>query len=133
MTTPTQAHRCPAAYAADPRPCEGQHDAVRIVDRTEASADACLLHGAVLLASLDGGRVYPLNGPDGAAITVYTRAQTMPAFDFLARRADAGTLRPIKSCPVDRDDAARSGCSGSGNGFRSRWIEDTVSVAMGDA
>jgi hypothetical protein len=68
---------------ADPRPCEEQPDAVRIVDQTGASTEACLLHGAVLLASLQGGRVYPLNGPPGSAILVYTRACDLPPFDFL--------------------------------------------------
>jgi hypothetical protein len=58
-------------------------DAVRIVDQTNASTPACLLHGSVLLASLERGRVYPLNGPDGSAITVFTRAQTLPPFDSL--------------------------------------------------
>ena len=133
MTTPRQPPRCAAAHVADPRPCEGHHDAVRIVDQTGAGAGACVLHGAVLLASLDRGRVHPLNGPAGAAITVFTPARTMPAFDFLACAAVAATLRPIKSCPVDRDDGASSGCSGTGNTARSRWTEDTVSAAMGDA
>jgi hypothetical protein len=101
---------------ADPQPCDGHHDAVRIVDQTGASADACLLHGAVLLASLDDGRVYPLNGK---------------AFDFLTREVDA--THRIESGRVDREVKTRSGWSGSGNASRSRWIEDTVSAAMGDA
>jgi hypothetical protein len=58
---------------------------VRIADQTGVSAAGCVLHGAVLLASLDGGRVYPLNGPAGAAIAAYRLAQTLPAFDFLTR------------------------------------------------
>lgn len=75
--------RCAAAHAEDPRPCDGPGDTVRIVDRAGAEVAACPLHGAVLLASLDRGRVYPLNGPDGAAITVYVRARALPPFDFL--------------------------------------------------
>jgi hypothetical protein len=73
--------RCAAAHAANTRPCEGQPDAVRIVDQTGAGTGACLLHGAVLLASLCRGRVYPLNGPRGSAIAVYARARELLAFD----------------------------------------------------
>ncbi|BCB85847.1 hypothetical protein [Phytohabitans suffuscus] len=57
---------------------------MRVIDRTGASATGCVLHGAVLLASLDGGRVYPLNGPAGSAIAVHRLAQSLPAFDFLS-------------------------------------------------
>ena len=64
--------RCAAAHVADPRPYEGLKDGVQIVDQTDAAVSACVLHGAVLLASLEGGRVYPLNGPDGSAIAVFT-------------------------------------------------------------
>jgi hypothetical protein len=56
---------------------------VQIVDRAGAAAPACLLHGAVLLASLDRARVYPLSGRESCAITVYTRARTLPPLDFL--------------------------------------------------
>jgi hypothetical protein len=80
------AARCPAAHDEDPRPCDGPADAVRIVDRVGAEVAACPLHGAVLLASLDRGRVYPHDGPDGSAITVYTRARTLRPFDFLRSR-----------------------------------------------
>jgi hypothetical protein len=84
QVTPTgQLDCCPAAHPLDPRPCQGRADAVRIVDRAGAGVEACLLHGAVLLASLDGGRVYPANGPGGSAIAVYTRARELPPFDFL--------------------------------------------------
>jgi hypothetical protein len=68
---------------ADSRGCEGQLDAVRIVDRTGVSTQACLRHGAVLLASLQGGRVYPLHGPPGSAIVVYTRARDLPPFGLM--------------------------------------------------
>jgi hypothetical protein len=75
--------RCTAAHALDPRPCEGAPDAVQIVDHAGDGVAACLLHGAVLLASLDRARVYPLGGPEGCAITVHVRARTLPPFDFL--------------------------------------------------
>jgi hypothetical protein len=68
----------------DPRPCEGATDAVQIVDQVGVAVAACLLHGAVLLASLDRARVHLLNGPEGSAITVFTRARTLPPFDFLS-------------------------------------------------
>jgi hypothetical protein len=84
-SAPAPVRRCPAAHADDPRPCDGRPDAVRIVDRAGGSAPACLLHGAVLLASLEQGRVYPLADPAGSAIAVFQRARTMPPFDFLDR------------------------------------------------
>jgi hypothetical protein len=52
---------------------------------------ACPLHGAALLASLDGGRVYPLNGPNGSAIAVYAFARTLPPFDFLTSSGSLST------------------------------------------
>jgi hypothetical protein len=106
--------RCPAAHAADPRPCEGVIDAVQIVDHAGASVAGCLLHGIVLLASLDRGRVCPLNGADGSAITVFTRAQTLRPFDFLARSSGVPTTSQAAVLPVvrraedtDRADAGR--------------------------
>ena len=72
--------RCAAAHLDDPRPCSGALDAVLILDRVGASVTACVLHGAVLLASLDGGRVYPLAG---SAVFVYRLAQGLQPFDFL--------------------------------------------------
>ena len=156
MSAPTWAQRCPAAHVADPRPCEGQRDAVRIVDQVGASTEACVLHGAVLLASLDRGRVYPLNGPEGSAIAVFTRAQTLPAFDFLtgpdvarvstADRSDAGhhvgrtaagltvespTAPGVTSAKADRHSPPACPCSG--NARSSPWIEATVSGPRGDA
>lgn len=89
MRAPTWDGRCPAAHVADPRSCDGQHDAVRVIDQTGVSTAACLLHGAVLLASLHRGRVYPLNGPKGSAIAVFALAQTLPAFGFLTGPAVA--------------------------------------------
>jgi hypothetical protein len=79
--------RCAAAHADDTRPCDGPGDTVRIVDRTGEEMAACPLHGAALFASLDGSRVYPLNGPDGSAIAAYSRARTMRPFDFTSSRS----------------------------------------------
>jgi hypothetical protein len=86
--------RCAAAHAEDPRPCDGAIDAVQIVDQTYVAVAACLLHGAVLLASLDRGRVYPLNGEDGVAITVFTRAQALRPFDFLVESGSSTDATP---------------------------------------
>ncbi len=119
MSAATWGRRCAAAHLADPRPCEGQWDAVRVVDQTGAGTEACLLHGAVLLASLDRGRVYPLNGPDGSAIVVFTRAQGLPPFDFLtgpgvARvpTVDEAAVFPAGPEPEHRDDDLRPFCAG---------------------
>ncbi|MCZ4122499.1 hypothetical protein [Streptomyces sp. H39-S7] len=84
--------RCNAAHPDDPALCEGPHDAVEVRDRFMSRARdtmtvgalGCVLHAARLLASLDGGRVYP--GPSrvgaGAAIDAYQRAQTLPPFPW---------------------------------------------------
>lgn len=74
--------RCPAAHQDDPTPCDGP-PAVTVLDRHNAGLDACEHHGARLLASLDGGRVYPLpDAPTGAAIRVFKAAADMPPFLF---------------------------------------------------
>ncbi len=86
MTAP----RCAAAHRDDPTPCEGPQDAVEIRSRFMSRArDAdtvgvlgCVRHGAHMLASLDGGRVYPGPGDTAghAAIDTYKQAQTTPPF-----------------------------------------------------
>lgn len=74
--------RCAAAHHDDPRPCEEPRDAVIIkVGSTDVSA--CVLHGAAMLASIKGSRVYP-GSSDGAAIEAFKRAQTVQPFDFMA-------------------------------------------------
>lgn len=89
--TRTPARRCPAAHYDDPTPCNGP-PAVTVLDTTNAGADGCEHHGARLLASLDGGRVYPLpNAPDGAAIRVFKAADTTRPFAWYD---DAPRTRP---------------------------------------
>jgi hypothetical protein len=57
---------------------------VTVLDRHNAGANGCEHHGARLLASLDGGRVYPLpDAPDGAAIRVFKAADTIRPFPWL--------------------------------------------------
>lgn len=82
--------RCAAAHPDDPTACEGPLDAVEVRDRHMSRAGeaqtlgslGCVHHAARMLASLDGGRVYP--GPDdtngSAALDTYRRAQTLPPF-----------------------------------------------------
>jgi hypothetical protein len=73
--------RCLAALIADPRPCEGGLAEVRVVERTGQGTTACRLHGAVLLASLDGARAYSLDGGNPAMVAVHNRAAVLHPFD----------------------------------------------------
>jgi hypothetical protein len=58
--------------------------AVTVLDAGNAGADGCEHHAARLLASLDGGRVYPLpDAPPGAAIRVFTAADGIRPFCWL--------------------------------------------------
>ncbi|MFE1926510.1 hypothetical protein ACFW91_28615 [Streptomyces asoensis] len=78
-----RAPRCPAAHPDDPTPCTGPL-AVMILDSTNAGAKACEHHGARLLASLEGGRVYALeDASEGAALRVFTAAGTTRPFPWL--------------------------------------------------
>jgi hypothetical protein len=80
LMTQTDEARCQAAHQDDPRPCEGPHDAVIIQVDTKVSA--CVLHGAVMLASIKGAKVYP-GSVESSAIEAFNRAQSMKPFDFL--------------------------------------------------
>lgn len=75
--------RCPAAHPEDPTSCNGPV-AVTVLDVTNAGAEGCEHHGARLLASLDGGRVYALDAaPDAAAIRVFKAAAGIRPFAWL--------------------------------------------------
>ncbi|MFI7014129.1 hypothetical protein [Streptomyces sp. NPDC050164] len=78
--------RCPAAHPEDPTPCTGPV-VVTILDAQNSGANGCEHHGARLLASLDGGRVYPLpdalDAPDGAAIRVFKAADSTHPFAWV--------------------------------------------------
>jgi hypothetical protein len=75
--------RCPAAHPDDPTPCEGP-PAVTVLDRHNHGANGCEHHGARLLASLEGGRVYPLpDAPDQAAIRVFKAADRIRPFPWI--------------------------------------------------
>ncbi|MGW7548943.1 hypothetical protein ACWGKQ_48690 [Streptomyces sp. NPDC054770] len=72
--------RCPAAHPDDPTPCVGPV-VVTVLDAFNAGANGCEHHGARLLASVDGARVYPLpDAPAGSAIRVFTAADTLRPF-----------------------------------------------------
>lgn len=83
-TEATRPDRCPAAHPEDSTPCDGP-PVVTVLDRTNAGADGCAHHGARLLASLDGGRVYALpDAPSGSAIAVFKAADSVRPFPWVS-------------------------------------------------
>ena len=77
--------RCPAAHRDDPTPCTGPA-AVMVLDADNAGSRGCEHHGARLLASLEGARVYALpDAPAGAAIRVFKAAADLPPFAWTQR------------------------------------------------
>lgn len=96
--------RCPAAHPEDPTPCGGPV-VVTILDTANAGANGCEHHGARLLASLDGGRVYPLpDAPDGAAIRVFTTADSVHPFPWMdAPRTRASQLSRAENRAAGED------------------------------
>ncbi|MEH0545320.1 hypothetical protein QA802_20240 [Streptomyces sp. B21-105] len=85
--------RCPAAHPEDPTPCVGEV-VVSVLDSGGAGADGCEHHGARLLASLAGGRVYGLpHAVPGTAIRVFKAADGIRPFCWLdGPRTDASQL-----------------------------------------
>ncbi|MGW0865765.1 hypothetical protein [Streptomyces sp. NPDC002611] len=84
--------RCPAAHPEDPTPCDGP-PVVTILDASNAGANGCEHHGARMLASLEGGRVYPLpDAPADAAIRVFKAADTTHPFAWV----DGPRTRPTQ-------------------------------------
>jgi hypothetical protein len=88
--------RCPAAHPEDPTPCQGPV-AVTVLDAVNAGSNGCEHHGARLLASLEGGRVYPLpNAPEGAAIRTFKAAAGLRPFPWRVNtETPAPSLRSI--------------------------------------
>jgi hypothetical protein len=80
----TNTARCAAAHHDDRTPCDnGPHDAVTVLDSEGAGATGCEHHGARLLASLYGARVYPGPvAPEGAAIRVFKAAAAIDPFPW---------------------------------------------------
>ncbi|MFF7067331.1 hypothetical protein [Streptomyces pseudovenezuelae] len=82
---PTTGPRCPATHPEDPTPCDGP-PVVTVLDRTNAGTNGCTHHGARLLASLEGGRVYALPGaPPGTAIAVFKAAADTRPYAWVKR------------------------------------------------
>ncbi|MDX2675814.1 hypothetical protein [Streptomyces soliscabiei] len=79
-TPVSTAQRCAAAHPDDPTPCGGPA-AVTVLDASNSGADGCEHHGARLLASIEGARVYPLpDAPQGAAVRVFKAADSTRPF-----------------------------------------------------
>jgi len=77
------APRCPAAHPEDPDPCSGPV-VVAVLDTHQVGANGCEHHGARLLASLDGGRVYALpDAESGSAIRVFKTAAGIRPFPWV--------------------------------------------------
>ncbi|MYV42919.1 hypothetical protein GT030_29650 [Streptomyces sp. SID1328] len=90
--------RCPAAHPEDPTPCDGP-PVVTVLDAHNAGANGCEHHGARLLASLEGGRVYPLpDAPEGSAIRTFKAAADLRPFPW---RGDAEQAAPSLPSIVD--------------------------------
>lgn len=97
------AGRCPAAHPDDPTPCGGPA-VVTVLDQHNAGANGCEHHAARLLASLEGGRVYPLpDAPEGAAIRVFKAADGIRPFPWVT---DASRTRPEQ---LSREENRRGG------------------------
>jgi hypothetical protein len=99
---PAPAPRCPAAHPQDPTPCGGPIVVV-IIDTANASATGCEHHGARLLASLEGGRVYAYgSSPEGCAIRVFQASYTIRPFPWI----DGPRTKPSQ---LSREENARRG------------------------
>ena len=124
---PTRRERCRAALLADPRPCESRPDVTPVIDRTGQGTTACLPHGAVLLASLDGGRVRVLRGERSAAAEVHRRAGLLRPFDAVWTGPGVQRMNSLKeaavfpSAPYLLPPEPCSRSSGPGNAPRARW------------
>ena len=80
----TTTDRCAAAHPDDPTPCDGPA-VVTVLDANNHGANGCRHHAARMLASLRGGRVYPLpDSPAGAAIEVFKAAAGIRPFPWVA-------------------------------------------------
>jgi hypothetical protein len=127
----TTADRCAAAHVADPRACEGRPDAVRIADVGGASVDACVLHGAVLLASVEGSRVALLHGEPGAATQAHRRARSLPPFDFL-RGPGVKRVASVEDAAVFPNAPTGAEPGHVGNAAQSAWDSSSARKPRGD-
>lgn len=77
-----------------------------VLDRGNAGANGCEHHGARLLASLEGGRVYPLpDAPEGAAVRVFKAADSIRPFPWMT---DAPRTRPEQSSRLENRERGES-------------------------
>jgi hypothetical protein len=113
--------RCPAAHPEDPTPCSGP-PVVTVVDRFGAGDDGCEHHGARLLASINGARVYALpDAPEGSAIRVFKAAADTRPFAW----RDGPRTQPSQLS--DAENAAHTDAT-TGAGFDA----PTPAAAYGD-
>lgn len=125
LPEPTRRQRCLAALIADPRACEGAPTEMRVVDRMGHGTTACRQHGAVLVASLDGGQAQSLDGGSTAAVALHNRATRLHPFDGVwtgpGVRPDTtlaeATVFPFSPDPTD----SRSRSSKPGNAPGGPW------------
>jgi ADP-ribose pyrophosphatase YjhB (NUDIX family) len=76
----TDTSRCSAAHPSDPSPCSGPVT-VTVTDPSGAGLNGCEHHGARMLASIAGAKVYALpDAPDGAAVRTFKTAGTLPPY-----------------------------------------------------
>jgi hypothetical protein len=78
---PWLGERCEAAHPEDRSACEGDPDAVRVIDHIGDELRGCVHHASVVLASVEGSRVCP-GSVEGAAVEAFTRARLREPFVF---------------------------------------------------
>jgi hypothetical protein len=82
---------------------------VTVLDRQNVGAEGCEHHGARLLASLEGGRVYALpDAPAGAAIRVFKAADGIRPFPWMT---DAPRTRADQLSHLENRRNAEDGAS----------------------
>lgn len=118
--------RCLAALIADPRLCEGGLAEVRVVDRTGQGTTPRRLHGALLVALLDGAQAYSLDGASPAVVAVHNRAALLHPFDGVSTGHGVQrvtTLAEAVLLPSEPDPTeSQFPSSKLGNAPRGRWV-----------
>ncbi|WP_331718161.1 hypothetical protein OG565_33980 (plasmid) [Streptomyces sp. NBC_00138] len=107
----TNTDRCPAAHPEDPTPCSGP-PVVTVVDAFGAGDDGCEHHGARLLASITGARVFALpDAPEGSAIRVFKAASHTRPFAWYenAPRTEPSQLSDAENRAGHTDPATGEG------------------------
>lgn len=86
---PAWAERCEAAHPADLSECEGEPDAVRVLDQVGDELRGCVHHAAVVIASIADVWAYP-GSVAGAGVEALARAQRLKPFAFDSDTSAAG-------------------------------------------